>query len=201
VTTPSSAALNAFAAEESSWEGLQNSVLQPEAMEYTLAAFELALEEELSKTSGTIEQSRRRINAIDEELARLAQGVALQGPSIALMNAISGREAERASIERTLWGSGPNSIKAAIDDVRHFATEQLNGIRSVICEQTPVARMTISKHVDRIVMQPTWEGDRRFYVAQGGWDLLGKYEGRPGAALRNLEMVAGVRFELTTFGL
>jgi hypothetical protein len=50
-------------------------------------------------------------------------------------------------------------------------------------------------------MRPTFEGDIAHYVAEGGWHLLGKYEGRPGGALRNSEMVAGVRFELTTFGL
>ena len=64
----------------------------------------------------------------------------------------------------------------------------------------PVALLE-TKHVDRIVMQPVTAGDQKRYVAEGDWNLLGKYEGRPGAALRNLEMVAGVRFELTTFGL
>ena len=59
----------------------------------------------------------------------------------------------------------------------------------------------VSKHIDRIVMRPTTGGDSKHYVAEGDWNLLGKYEGRPGAALRNLEMVPGVRFELTTFGL
>jgi len=64
----------------------------------------------------------------------------------------------------------------------------------------PVALLE-TKHVDRIVMRPVTAGDQKRYVAEGDWNLLGKYEGRPGAALRNLEMVAGVRFELTTFGL
>jgi len=50
-------------------------------------------------------------------------------------------------------------------------------------------------------MRPVAPGDQRHYLAEGDWKLAGKYEGRPGAALRNLEMVAGVRFELTTFGL
>jgi site-specific DNA recombinase len=39
-------------------EGLQNSVLRPEAMEYRIAAFEIVLEKELSETSGTIEQKQ-----------------------------------------------------------------------------------------------------------------------------------------------
>ena len=125
----------------------------------------------------------------------------MHGTSRALMAAISAREEERASIERSLVASGPGSIKAAIEDVREFARQQLDDIRGVLAEQPASARMMLSKHVDKIVMRPTRNGDERSYVAEGGWDLLGKYEGRPGAALRNLEMVAGVRFELTTFGL
>jgi len=61
----------------------------------------------------------------------------------------------------------------------------------------------LSKHIEGgIVMRPTLREDALFYTAEGEWSLLGKNEGRsPVTALRNLEMVAGVRFELTTFGL
>lgn len=51
--------------------------------------------------------------------------------------------------------------------------------------------LELSKHVDQIVMRPVISGDQRHCVAEGDWNLIGKYEGRPGAALRNLEMVAG----------
>jgi len=74
-------------------------------------------------------------------------------------------------------------------------------IRGVLQSQTVAARFEHSKHVGHIVMRPTTRGDQQHYVAEGNWNLVGKYEGRPGGALRNLEMVAGVRFELTTFGL
>jgi hypothetical protein len=100
-----------------------------------------------------------------------------------------------------LWGSGSGSIKAVIAHARELATERLKQIREVVQSQTQAARVELLKHVDRIVMRPTFEGDQAYYVAEGGWNLLGKYEGRPGAALRNLEMVAGGRFEVTTFGL
>jgi site-specific DNA recombinase len=180
---------------------LQRSVLQPQAMEYALLKFEIELEKELSAASGSIESQRKRMDALDIELARLAEAVATQGPTTALLKAISVRESERRSIEQFLWGSGPGSIKAAIDDVREMAAKRLTEIREVIQGQTQAARIELSKHVDRIVMRPVFQGDHAHYVAEGGWNLLGKYEGRPGGALRNLEMVAGVRFELTTFGL
>jgi hypothetical protein len=115
----------------------------------------------------------------------------MQGASRELMTAISAREEERRSIERSLVGSGPGSIKAAISDAREFAKQQLKDIRGVLNTQPAAARLLLSRHVDRIVMRPIQNREERFYMAEGGWDLLGKYEGRPGAALRNLEMVAG----------
>jgi DNA invertase Pin-like site-specific DNA recombinase len=182
-------------------EGLQRSVLQTEALEYALLKFEIDLEKELSAATGSIDSQRRRKEQIDTELARLAEAVAAQGASMALMNAISSREAELKAIEQVLWGSGPGSVKAAIGEVREFATEQLQRIRGVLQSAVKAARFELSKHVGQIVMRPVARGDQRHYLAEGDWKLAGKYEGRPGAALRNLEMVAGVRFELTTFGL
>ena len=182
-------------------EGLHKSVLQPEALEYALAKFEMELEKELSAASGSIDSQRRRKDQIDVELARLAEAIAVQGVSAALMNSIASREAERKAIEQVLWGSGPGSVKAAISEVRQFAIEQIQQIRGVLHSQVEAARFELSKHVDQIVMRPVTRGDQRHYLAEGDWRLVGKYEGRPGAALRNLEMVAGVRFELTTFGL
>ena len=180
---------------------LQRAVLHPEAVEYALTAFEKALDEQLTAVTGGLDKNRERLAAIDAELGRLAEAVAIQGSSRALMTAISAREAERTAIERSLLGSGPGSIKAAAEDAHEFAREQLRDIRSAAGAAPAEARMMLAKHVDRIVMRPTRAGDERFYIAEGEWDLLGKYEGRPGGALRILEMVAGVRFELTTFGL
>ena len=77
---------------------------------------------------------------------------------------------------------------------------QLEDIRTLLRGQVQAARFEPSKHVDRIVMRLVDGGNEKHYVSEGDRSLLGKYEGRPGATLRNLEMVAGGRFELTTFG-
>jgi hypothetical protein len=180
---------------------LQRSVLQPHAMEYALSKFELELENQLATAAGSIDSRQKRSGELDIELARLAEAIATQGPTAALLSAISVRESERRSIDQTLWESGPGSIKAVIAHARGLATEKLGQIRDVIQSQTQAAPVELAKHVDKIVMRPTLEGDQTYYVAEGDWNLLGKYEGRPGGALRNSEMVAGVRFELTTFGL
>lgn len=181
--------------------GLQRAVLQPDAMEYALLKFESELENHLATTTGSIDSHRRRKEQIDLELSRLSEAVAVQGASTALMSAIASREAELKAIEQILWGSGTGSVKAAINEVREFARERLGCIREVLKSEVTAARFELSKHIDQIVMRPVTNGDDRHYMAEGDWKLAGKYEGRPGGALRNLEMVAGVRFELTTFGL
>ena len=143
------------------------------------------------------------MDALDTELGRLAEAVAIQGANAALMRAIADRESERRAIEQLLWGSTSGSVQAALADVREFALEQLHQIRAALHAQPEAARFELSKHIEGgIVMKPTVRGDAQFYTAEGEWNLVGKNEGRsPVTALRNLEMVAGVGFEPTTFGL
>jgi hypothetical protein len=146
-------------------------------MDYSLLKFEAELEKELNAATGSIDSQRRRKAKIEVELSRLAEAVAVQGASTALMSAISSREAELKAIDQILWGSGAGSIKAAISDVREFATEQLAHIREVLQTEVKAARFELSKHIDRIVMRPVACGDQRHYVAEGDWKLAGKYEG------------------------
>ncbi len=108
-------------------------------MEYALLKFELELEKELSAASGSIESQRKRMDELDIELARLAEAVATEEPTSALLKAISVRESERRSIEQFLWGSGPGLIKEAINDARETATKRLTEIREVIQGQARAA--------------------------------------------------------------
>jgi hypothetical protein len=67
-----------------------------------------------------------------------------------------------------------------------------------------LARNEIMKHTSIITMTPHSNKDRRFYIAEGNWDLLGREPILDQRRQRDdwrLRMVAGVRFELTTFGL
>jgi len=67
--------------------------------------------------------------ALEIELGRLAEAIAQQGATAALMDAIAARESERRALEQMLWGSGLGSVQAAIADVREFALEQLTQVR------------------------------------------------------------------------
>jgi len=67
------------------------------------------------------------------------------------------------------------------------------------------ARAEIARHVSRIEMKPVSNpGGSGHYVAVGDWNLLGtamEKDRAPHLWGGGARMVAGVRFELTTFGL
>jgi hypothetical protein len=143
-----------------------------------------------------------RKSQVDAELTRLVEAVAQQGPLPALMRAISSRQTEMKELEGKLLGTGPGSVKMTIDEIRVFVLSRLHDIRRVLQTNMEQARMELFNHIDPIVMRPALRGDDRFYVAEGEWDLLGNNKGRPvEAAPANLEIVAGVGFQPTTFGL
>jgi len=153
--------------------------------------FGFELQQALAATTDSIEARRRRMNQIDLELARLAEAIATQGAAPVVLKTIAARETERKSIEQALWGAGENSVQNALSDIREFAATRLKDLRTILRGQVQTARFELGKHVDQIVMHPIGSGGDKHYVAEGEWGLVGKYEGRPGAALRNLEMVAG----------
>jgi hypothetical protein len=98
--------------------GLQESVLQPEAVQYALIKFQLELDLQLKAMSGQVDDVRVRKSKIEAELTRLAEAVAQQGPSPALMRAISSREIEMKELEGKLLGMGPGSVQTTIDEIR-----------------------------------------------------------------------------------
>jgi len=105
-------------------------------------------------------------------------------------------------LEGKLIGTGAGSIKATLAEIRVFVLSRLQNIRAVLSANVEQARRELFNHVDRIVIRPVSPDGSQFFVAEGEWDLLGNYKGRPLMdAPGNLEMVAGARFERATFGL
>ncbi len=127
-------------------------------------------------------------------------------PASFLIQAINEREQELRQITDKLLSTGPESIDSRLDEIRLFVTKKLSDIRELLARHEsadPVAvRTELRKHVSEIRMTPQPGARRPHYLAEGAWDLVGKETGpHHEAAPLSIRMVAGVRFELTTFGL
>jgi site-specific DNA recombinase len=185
---------------------LQTEVLRPEAVDYTIAQFGEQLKAALGKLSGELSDMRERKQKVEVELRRLTETAAQTGPSAFLVQAINQREQELRQITDKLLASGPESVDARLGEIRIFVNNKLRDIRQLLSNtdfaDSTAIRAELRKHVSEIRLTPHEGNPRGHYVAEGSWDLVGKEEGPAhNSAPVSIRMVAGVRFELTTFGL
>ena len=183
---------------------LQQEVLRPEVIDFTVEEFEQQLQARLTDIGGDLARKRGRKAELEQQLGRLIDAVAQSGGSSALLGAISERERELQEITEQVLATGPRSLEAELAEIRGFVKDQISDIRAVLGRDVSLARLELSKHVREIKMQPRQVGQHRFYQAEGEWNLLGGLpetgpNGQPSGW--RVRMVAGAGFEPATFGL
>jgi hypothetical protein len=160
-------------------EGLQDAVLRPEVVEYTLEQFQAQLKAKLDQVAGDLEGLRKRKRDLEAEVDRLTQALALgdsSRPPVAIVAAIADKERKIEAIHEKLLGPGPESFEARIRNIRQFAMAQLTDVRRLLQEDMPIAKAKLRKHVESIELTPQDEGDgSTILVASGEWNLLGGY--------------------------
>ena len=137
-------------------------------------------------------------------MRRLVIAVSEAGHSKALLAELARKEAELQEITDRLLSNSQESIEARAGEIRTLVIDAAQNPRTLLREDTALARTEVLKHFGEIAMIPNRNQKHRFYIAEGNWHLLGRDpivdRGRQSRDWR-LRMVAGVRFELTTFGL
>jgi len=181
---------------------LQQAVLRPEAVDYALCRFQQALSKEIEKVSYQADELRTRKGILETEIANLTRALA-DGYSSALTTELAKREVELTELNTRLVSGGPGSVQASMEELRHFVTSRLADVQKLLSADIAKARAEIARHVDKIVLRPTQDiNGKRFYAASGEWSLIGKDLGpQDDAAPVKVRMVAGDRFERSTFGL
>jgi hypothetical protein len=170
--------------------GLQEKVLREDVVNYTLDRFEQQLEKELLNIGGEMDRMKKRKEQLEIETARLADGLARGLYSVTVMAEISRREREISEISDRLLSSKPDSVRSRIKKLRDVVLSRMQDLRQYLTGGAATARAWLTKHVDKIVMQP----DGGIYVASGKWDLLGsgRGDGAEGAVCSLLPHLRGV---------
>jgi site-specific DNA recombinase len=190
--------------EERLLGNLQGELLQPEAIKLAIAEFGQQLNLSLKGISSELAQMRQRKEKLEGEIQKFMAAIAEHGHSKYMLEQIATREREVAAITNRLLAVSPHSMQARIDDVRLLVEEGISNLRNMLYDKAPLAKTELHRHLDEVRMFPSSDDKGWHYVAEGDWDLLGNdssvvterqyIDWRP-------VMVAGVRFELTTFGL
>jgi hypothetical protein len=150
-------------------QGLQAKVLREEVIDYILDRFEKQLVREIDGISGEMDRMKTRKAELQAEIGRLATGLASGLYSPAVMGEITKREQEISEISDRLLSSNPESIRSRIGALKQSAVKRLHDLRQCLNSDPVAARAYLTKHVEKIVMDP--EGG--VYVASGSWNLLG----------------------------
>jgi site-specific DNA recombinase len=184
---------------------LQAKVLHPDVVNYALTRFEEELRKANSAQAGQTEPLRERQAQLKRELRNLAETAAQVGPSASLVGEIGRREREITAVEERLANQGSDSTAESMDELRKFVVQKVADVRWLLNADTQQVKAEIMRHVTRIEMRPVnCPGERGCYLARGNWNLLGnafEKDRAPHVSGGGARMVAGVRFELTTFGL
>ena len=167
--------------------GLQEKVLHPVVVDYTLRRFE----EELGKALAGRRQADTDLHRQVDELQR---GIANQlralndGYSSAITTEIARLEQRLTAVREQLKAADPAAARLRIRDTRRFVESRLRNLSALWEGEPRLAREEIAKHVGKITLRPTL----RKYVATGVWNWLGV----PGSAAAMV--VPGARIELAT---
>lgn len=131
--------------------GLQERVLHPEVIDYTLNRFE----EELCKTVAALRQGdtdlRRQAAELERAIANQLRGLS-DGYSSAITAEIAKLEGRLAEVRERLTVSDHQTIKLKMRDTRRFIERRLRNLEELWEGEPRIAREEIAKHVQKITL-------------------------------------------------
>jgi hypothetical protein len=173
------------ALEEQLLAGLQQRVLHPDVVAYTLRRFEEELTKVLRSNRSDLDARRRHSQTIERKIANLTRALS-DGYSPAITNELPQLERQLADAAGRLADSEPTAIERRMRNTRRFVESRLADLQTLFGAEAVAIRAEIAKHVQKITLTP--EG--RTYVASGTRDLLGVAAWMvPGARLNPLALI------------
>jgi len=163
-----------------------------------------ALESSYANAKHDSKPLKKRQVSLQREIKNLVNAIAKLGHSAHLLEELVERERELSVIDAKLAFDAEPPTPVDLTELRSFFIERVANLPALLRTDIELAKAELQKHVSKITMTPEFADNGSYFVAKGDWDLVGNGENL--ARTRQLgdwriRMVAGVRFELTTFGL
>ena len=133
---------------------LQQQVLNPEVVEYTLQSFEKQLVRAISRRSDQSAQYQKRVDAIQKQIRNCTDAISEGRRYPSLMEKLSELEQDLADVKAKLGNSEPRNIHLELRDTRRFVEMRLRSLQSLLNGEPRLARAEITKHVQKITMTP-----------------------------------------------
>ncbi len=186
--------------------GLRDRLMQPNAVAYAVSRIEAAWANEPPQPTNAIADQDCKAANLEEQLNNIADAIARSGGSNFLLERLRRTERELEVLHK-MSSCNTQRPQHRLDSawLQRRVSEEISDLSTLLNEDPLRARLQILQHVSEIKMSPTTTGEKRHYVAEGEWDLLGSNAQNvkvTGAMLNgDFRMVAGGGFEPPTFGL
>jgi site-specific DNA recombinase len=152
---------------------IQSELLRPEVIDYAISEFGRQLRAALANVEDDLALMRKRSEQLEREIARFNAAIAQGGPLESLVQQIATRENELKGITNKLLTATSNSIEGRVETIRKFVESRISDIRTLLQQDTALAKAELQSHLSEIRMTPTQKGEHWSYVAEGTWNLLG----------------------------
>ena len=163
--------------ERNFFVGLQRAVLTEEVITYTTGEVTRRIRDRQAVVSSQGAKMRNRKREVEQELRRLAEAIAAAtGHNPTMVQLIAERPGANwiSSRSRNCAPARDSAVELHPGSIREFVKRGLSDLLALLNTDTIRARAELVKHTREIRMIPEKGDDGRFYyVAAGGWDLMG----------------------------
>ena len=187
-------------------KGLQDRLLDNSAIEEILSEVSQSISSNRLNQPEKVRGLEKAQTQIEAEMNNLADAIGKSGGSAFLLKTLQAKEADHVSIMASLAGYSTRAQSSVDPDwLKTRIRSELADLGTLLNMDPPRAKAELRRHVTEIRMTPSQSDGKKFYVAEGKWDLVGDDSNGPqlqnGKEGHYFPMVAGVGFEPTTFGL
>ena len=157
-------------------EGLQETVLSEEVIDYAVKRIAEELERQHDELNSELAQLRDESRRHETEIARLVEAIATGRGGSSLTEAIAEREKKIRQIADRLVGVGSGSMQDKLGELREFAISRLSNLRKLLSTPASVheARALLAEQVGKFTLSRDATTEKASYKATGSVDLFGE---------------------------
>jgi site-specific DNA recombinase len=160
--------------ERNFFAGLQRAVLTEEVITYTAGEVTRRIRDRQAVVSSQGAKMRNRKREVEQELRRLAEAIAATGHNPTMVQLIAERQRELDQLTQEISPASGDGAQLHPGSIREFVKRGLSDLLALLNGDASKARAELLKHTQEIRMIPEQgEDGRYYYVATGGWDLMG----------------------------
>ena len=145
--------------EEQLLGALEERLLKPEMMDYTLRKFREQLDQRLAEiqrdaTRNSLPALQRKHKELREKAERLADAIGKAGHSPTLLSRLTLVESELARIEESMQAHKPFDPKATGEEIRDFVTKNVLHLRHTLRGDVTAAKAALQTHMGQLILTP-----------------------------------------------